>query len=230
MGQGMSASWVVKTPSDVLGSLSEIEQRHAPRELYLRGDGALLEQGPRVSVIGARAASEDGLRRARSLARALVEHDIVVVSGLAAGIDTAAHIGAMDTGGRTIAVLGTPIDQVYPRQNADLQQRIAEHHLLVSQFALGTAVSPQNFPTRNRTMALLTHATIIVEAAEKSGTVGQGWEALRLGRRLFLLESVATNTELTWPAKMMAEGGQVLTRSNLHASLSSIVAVAACKR
>lgn len=223
----MGASWVVMTPADVLGALNDVEQRHAPRELYLRGNADLLTRGPRVSVVGSRKASEAGLTRARSLARALVQHDMIVVSGLAEGIDAAAHEGAIDAGGHTIAVLGTPVDQAYPRQNAGLQERIAAAHLLVSQFAPGSPVTPRNFPIRNRTMALLTDATIIVEASEKSGTVHQGWEALRLGRLLFLLESVATDSSLTWPAKMISYGAQVISRGNLEATLSDIPAVTA---
>ena len=222
LGQGMSTSWVVRTPADVLGVLNDAEMLHAPRELYLRGNLALLARGPRVSVIGSREASDPGLSRARSLARVLVQHDVLVVSGLAAGIDTAAHQGTMDAGGHTVAVLGTPVDQAYPRENADLQAQIAAGHLLVSQFAPGTPIAPRNFPMRNRTMALLTDATIIVEASERSGTVYQGWEALRLGRSLFLLENVATDPRLTWPARMISSGAQVISRVNLEQTLADL--------
>ena len=102
-----------------------------------------------------------------------------------------AHTAALDEGGHTIAVLGTPLDQVYPKVNAGLQRRIAERDLLVSQFPSGMKVTPKNFPIRSRTMALLSDATVIVEAGERSGTLHQGWEALRLGRLPFLMESVA---------------------------------------
>lgn len=96
---------------------------------------------------------EQGLSRARSLTRALVRHDMVVVSGLAEGIDGAAHAAAMAAGGRTIAVLGTPVDQCYPKQNEALQQTIGREHLLVSQFPPGSVMTPRNFPTRYRTLA-----------------------------------------------------------------------------
>lgn len=213
------------SPADYLGTLNEVEARHAPRELYLRGDDALLRQGPRVAVVGSRKASEAGIRRAQVLAQALVRHDMTVVSGLAAGIDRAAHEAAIEAAGRTIAVIGTSLDAVYPKENAALQERIGREYLLVSQFAAGYPVTPKNFPIRNRTMALLTDATVIVEAGEKSGTLHQGWEALRLGRKLFLLESVANDPNLSWPKEMIAYGAEVLTRDNLDDALVELPAM-----
>ena len=213
---------VCKTPTEIFGSLTEVERKHAPSALYLAGDMSLLASAPRVSVVGSRQASPEGLRRSRSLAKALVDHGIVVVSGLAEGVDTAAHRGAIEAGGRTMAVLGTPLDQAYPKANAELQALIGREHLLVTQFAVGHPVQPKNFPLRNRTMALLTDATIIVEAGETSGTVHQGWEALRLGRLLFLLESVASDPQLSWPKEMIRYGAQVLSRESLAESLREI--------
>ncbi|MBS0380679.1 MAG: DNA-protecting protein DprA [Proteobacteria bacterium] len=215
------------TPADVLGSLNDVEAKNAPAHLYLQGDPSLLRRGPRVSVVGSRKATGEGLKRASYLVRALVAHEMVVVSGLAEGIDTAAHQGAIEAGGRTIAVLGTPLDQSYPAANRDLQERIGREHLLVSQFGPGTRVTPKNFPIRNRTMALLTDATVIVEAGEKSGTLHQGWEALRLGRQLFLMESVASDPALTWPKAMLEYGAQVLTRENLEDELADLPEVTA---
>ena len=206
---------VERTVSSILGPMNDVQAKNAPKTLYVCGDESLLNRGPRVAIVGSRSASPDGLRRASVLATFLAERDIVVVSGLAAGIDTAAHLGAMDAGGHTIAVLGTSLDQSYPPENAALQARIAADHLLVSQFASGSRVSPKHFPMRNRTMALLTDATVIVEAGERSGTRHQGWEALRLGRLVFLLESVVKDTSLTWPAEMIKFGAQILTRENL---------------
>jgi DNA processing protein len=217
---------VVKTPTELLGTLNDVEAKNAPKSLFLRGDSELLKKGGlRISIIGSRKSSEEGLRRASILARLLAQRDIVVVSGLAAGVDTAAHQSAIAAGGRTIAVLGTPLDQTYPEQNSDLQAKIASEHLLVSQFAIGTPVKPPNFPMRNRTMALLTDATVIVEAEENSGTLYQGWEALRLGRILFLMESVVTEPNLSWPKEMVRYGAQVLSRDNLEYSLSEIPSV-----
>ena len=216
------SEYVTATPAEFLGELNEVEAKYAPRELFLRGDRALLRRGPRVSVVGSRRASEEGQRRARVLSSALARHGITVVSGLAAGIDRAAHEAAIDASGHTIAVLGTPLDSFYPKENQDLQERIGREHLLVSQFPIGYPTTPKNFPIRNRTMALLTDATVIVEAGEKSGTVNQGWEALRLGRLLFLLESVANDRALTWPTEMVRYGAQVLSRDNLDVVLENL--------
>lgn len=214
-----------KTPAELMGSLNDLELKKAPSALYLIGDATLLSRGPRVSVVGSRTASPEGIRRARALAQALVRHDIVVVSGLAAGIDAAAHRAAIEVGGRTVAVLGTPVDEIFPPENADLYGVIVRDHLAVSQFPSGYKTQPKNFPMRNRTMALLTDATVIVEAGEGSGTLHQGWEALRLGRLLFIMESVANNKSLKWPGEMIGYGAQVLSRDNLENVLSDIPAV-----
>lgn len=221
-----TAEYITVTPAELLGQLNEVEVKYAPAQLFLAGRVELLRRGPRVSIVGSRKASAEGIQRARSLARRLAEHGIVVASGLAAGIDRAAHEAAIEAGGSTIAVVGTPLDQSYPKENAELQDRIRREHLLVSQFPSGYPVEPKNFPIRNRTMALLTDATVIVEAGEKSGTLHQGWEALRLGRLLFLLESVATNPDLSWPKDMIGYGAQVLSRANLDVVIENLPAPA----
>jgi DNA processing protein len=214
--------YMTVAPSEVLGGLSEVEKKFAPAQLFLAGRAELLRGTSRVSIVGSRKATDDGLKRARALARKLVEHGIVVVSGLAAGVDRAAHEAAIEAAGETIGVLGTPLDESYPKENAELQRRIAREFLLVSQFPPGYPVQPKNFPIRNRTMALLTDATIIVEAGERSGTLHQGWEALRLGRPLFILESVASSDALTWPAEMTQYGAQILSRDNLDVIVENL--------
>ncbi len=128
----------------------------------------------------------------------------------------------MNAGGRTIAVLGSGLDKPFPSSNHELFERIVSQHLAVSQFSPGTPPRAQNFPQRNRTMALLSDATVVIEAGEKSGTRHQGWEALRLGRSLFLLESVAKAPGLTWTREMLGYGAQVLSRDNLEEVLRSI--------
>jgi DNA processing protein len=199
-------------PEDLLGPFNEVERKNAPEWLYLAGDRSLLRIVPRVSVVGTREPSQDGLKRASRLSRELVEHGVVVVSGLAKGVDAAAHRAAIDGGGRTIAVLGTPLDQTYPRENAALQQLIKDKHLAISQFAEGHPSGRTNFPRRNRTMALLTNATVIVEAGEGSGSLSQGWEALRLGRRLFIMRAVVEDKALSWPGEMCKYGAEILTK------------------
>ncbi|MGZ5443917.1 MAG: DNA-processing protein DprA [Thermoanaerobaculia bacterium] len=204
------AALVALDPVQVMGGLNEFERRHAPEELYACGDVSLLEASARVAVVGSRNASLPGRKRVARLVRALVERDVVIVSGLAAGIDTAAHEETLQLGGRTIAVLGTPLDEAHPASNATLQRRLMEEQLVVTQFPSGHPTLRSNFPRRNRTMALLCHASVIVEAGESSGTLSQGWEALRLNRPLFILKSVFENAELSWPQEMLEYGAQVL--------------------
>ena len=206
----LPAPAVTLDPARVMGGLNDFERRHAPDILYASGDVALLSSPARVAVVGSRKASLPGRKRVARLVGAFVERDVVIVSGLAAGIDTAAHEETLKRGGRTIAVLGTPLDEAHPPSNAALQQRLMEEHLVVSQFPAGHPTLRSNFPRRNRTMALLCHASVIVEAGESSGTLSQGWEALRLNRPLFILKSVFETAGLTWPEKMRSYGAHVL--------------------
>ncbi len=170
-----------------------------------------------VAVVGARKPSRKGRLRTRRLVRSLVADGFTVVSGLAAGIDRTAHETAIAEGGRTIAVIGTPLSHAYPRENHDLQRHIARHFLLISQVPLRRYESQDYrhnrsfFPERNVTMSALTEATVIVEAAETSGTLIQARAALRQGRKLFVLESCFRDPHLTWPAKL-AEKGAIRVR------------------
>ena len=213
---------VTVTVDDLLGPLNEMERKHAPEQLWIGGDASIFEMGTLVSVVGSRSASPKGIKRARRLAKELVDRGIVVVSGLARGIDTVAHETAMDCGGRTVAVLATPLDRVAPPGNAALQQRIIRDHVAVTQFRPGTPVQKMNFTIRNRTMALLSVATIIVEAGPNSGTRHQGWEAIRLGRPLFFLESAVTSADARWIHELREYGAEVLNDENLSRSLEDV--------
>ncbi len=175
-----------------------------PGQIYLSGDIDLLK-APCVSIVGTREVSDDGRRRARRLARELALSGVVVTSGLARGVDFEAHRGAIDAGGRTMAVIGTPIDKAYPAEHADLQMEIYRSHLLVSPFKAGTQVFRSNFPARNRVMAALSDATVIIEASDSSGTLHQAAECQKLGRWLFITKSVATDPRLTWPASFIGK-------------------------
>lgn len=192
------------TPEEALGPLNAVEQKNAPKSLFLAGDSALLGLAPRVAIVGSRKASETGLRRAQRLARNLSSIGATVVSGLALGVDKAARSAAIAPGGRTIAVLGTPLDRFYPAANRSLQELIMSEHLAVSQFPEGYPTTRKCFPMRNRTMALISDASVIAEAGESSGSISQGWEALRLGRPLFIMRSVVENPALSWPAELDA--------------------------
>lgn len=168
------------------------------------GNLALLKR-PCVSVIGARNVSEQGASRARRVGRLLAEAGVVVTSGLARGVDFEAHSGALDSGGNTIAVIGTPLDRVYPAEHAELQEEIYRNHLLVSQFRNGQKTFPSDFPKRNRLMAALTDASIIVEASDSSGTLHQAAECVRLNRWLFIMKSVLDDQDLEWPYTFLKE-------------------------
>ena len=144
--------------------------------------------------------------------RNLVKDGYTIVSGLAEGVDTAAHTAAIEAGGQTIGVIGTPLGQVYPKSNASLQERIARDFLLISQVpveryeAQNFRVNRFFFPERNKTMAALTEATIIVEAGETSGTLVQAREALKQGRKLFIMNSCFEREDLTWPRRFEEQG------------------------
>ncbi len=198
------------TPEALLGPLNSEEVRHAPKELFAAGHTEWLRQSPRVAIVGARKASPDGLKRAARLTRILVQHGATIISGLAEGIDHAAHTTAIEAGGRTIAVTGTPLDEVYPAKHGELQQRLMSEHLVVSQFPSGMPTTRKNFPQRNRTMALICEASVIVEAGDRSGSLSLGWEALRLGRPLFLMASLLERSDLAWPKQMLDYGAMVL--------------------
>jgi DNA processing protein len=172
--------------------------------VYYAGELTLLNR-PAVSIVGTREVSEEGRGRARRLARELARAGILVVSGLARGVDTASHLGAIEGGGHTAAVIGTPLDKAYPAENAPLQEEIYRSHLLLTPFPVGERVYPSNFPKRNRVMAAVTDATVIVEASDTSGTLHQAAECGLLGRWLFIMKSVAENPHLSWPAKFIGK-------------------------
>lgn len=194
------------TPEELLGPLNDVERKNAPNVLFAAGDITILERGARVSIVGTRKPSSEGAALARTFASSLASKGVVVVSGLAEGVDTAAHEGALAVAGRTIAVIGTPLDVAYPKLNAALQVRLASEQLVLSQFPQGRPTRPSDFPMRNRTMALLSDATVIIEAGDGSGTLHQGWEALRLGRPLFLPETAVQHGSLIWPKEFLKYG------------------------
>lgn len=179
---------------------------HPIELLYYQGWWDLVNSPRSVAVVGTRSPSDDGLARTRRLVKSLLGDEFTIVSGLAAGVDTAAHTSAIENGGRTIAVLGTPLSRAYPAVNAKLQREIARNHLLISQVPVKRYGNQKNpvannffFPERNITMSALTQATIIVEAGETSGTLIQARHALKQGRKVFILESNFRKAELKWP-------------------------------
>ncbi|RTL50053.1 MAG: DNA-processing protein DprA [Bradyrhizobiaceae bacterium] len=191
---------------------TKLRDARYPVELfYFQGAWELAETRS-VAIVGAREASEIGIQRAAKIATELVDRKFTVVSGLATGIDAAAHRAAIHAGGHTIAVIGTPIGVYYPKQNETLQRQIAEGHLLISQVPVLRYASqhvPQNklfFPERNVTMSALTEATIIIEASDTSGTLTQARAALQQGRKLFILDSCFLRDDISWPATYEKRG------------------------
>lgn len=191
------------------------EALHPIELLYFRGTWEISEQRS-VAIVGSRKASENGKKRAARIARLLADKKIVVVSGLAEGIDTAAHMAALEAGGKTIGVIGTPLRHAYPKMNTELQAQIARDFLLISQvpaLRYDQQDYRQNrlfFPERNATMSALTEATIIVEAGETSGTLTQARAALHQGRKLLILDS-CFDSGLKWP-QHYAERGAIRVR------------------
>ncbi|NMY67280.1 DNA-processing protein DprA [Pseudomonas sp. WS 5414] len=189
---------------------------HPVEVLYYQGNWELVET-PSVAIVGTRSPSPEGELNAGRIAHSLSKAGYTIVSGLAKGIDTAAHTAAIAAGGQTIAVIGTPLTDCYPKENRALQDEIAKRFLVISQVPF-LRYKNQNyrtnrlfFPARNVTMSALTQATIIVEAGNTSGTLIQARAALAQGRKLFILESCFRKPELTWPERFEKLGAVRIT-------------------
>jgi len=177
--------------------------------------------GPRVAVVGTRRPSPAGVDAARLIAGRLAELGAVVVSGLARGTDTVAHTAAIGRGGRTIAVLGTPLDGFYPPENRDLQLQIAREHLAVSEFPPGHTTGPRDFLARDRVIALIADAVVIAEAGPAGGSVFTGWAALRLGRPVRIWGDTFDNSNLAWPREMEGRGAGRLDEGSVDSVLAA---------
>lgn len=162
--------------------LRELDDR--PLLLYVRGQLAA-DDDKCLGVVGTRKASKRGWDAANELAQELAEHGITIVSGLAHGIDAAAHRGALAAGGRTIAVMGAGIDIIYPRENADIAEEIIEHGAIISELPVGSPPLRTNFTQRNRIISGLSHGVLVAEAPERSGALNTADHALAQGRDVF---------------------------------------------
>ncbi|MDQ6684971.1 MAG: DNA-processing protein DprA, partial [Pseudomonadota bacterium] len=163
-----------------------LESADPPLLLYARGDASLL-QSPALAIVGSRSPTVQGLETARGFAAHLGAGGLTIVSGLALGIDGAAHQGALDAGAKTIAVVGTGVDIVYPARHRTLAQRIVRDGLVISEFAIGTPSLKENFPVRNRIIAGLSMGTLVVEAALQSGSLITARLAAESGREVFAI-------------------------------------------
>ena len=174
-----------------------------PPFLFYRGE-LERDDARSVAVVGTRRASDEGVRRARKLAEMLAADGVTVISGLAKGIDTAAHSATLDAGGRTIAVIGTGILRTYPRENAKLCEQIAERGAVVSQFWPDAPPTKYSFPMRNAVMSGISQGTAVIEASETSGAKMQARIALEQGKRAFLMSSLVTSE--TWAQRYLERG------------------------
>jgi DNA processing protein len=180
-----------------------------PAELYVRGDERILRETA-VAIVGARSCSPYGSQVARSLARELAAAGLVVVSGLARGIDGEAHRGTLEAGGRTVAVLGCGIDRDYPHSHAELARRIREQGAVVSEYPPGVEPAPWRFPARNRIIAGLCAATIVVEARVRSGALITADFALELGREVFAVPGEITSALSAGTNDLLRQGATPL--------------------
>jgi DNA processing protein len=181
----------------------------APLFLYVRGDVKVLSQFA-VAVVGTRRPTAYGSSVAHRLAHDLAQRQLVVVSGLARGVDSAAHWGALEAKGKTVAVLGSGIDVIYPREHKRLAEQIMQSGAVISEFPLGTGPTPENFPIRNRTMSGLSLGVVVVEAAEYSGSLITARLALEQNREVFAVPGNITSAQSFGPNHLIKQGAKLV--------------------
>jgi DNA processing protein len=180
-----------------------------PPVLFLRGRLELLNT-VMVALVGSRRASQYGLAAAEKLARDLAGSGITVISGMARGVDTAAHQGALAAGGATVAVFGCGLDVIYPAENRKLAERLAAEGLLISEFPLGTPAHPQNFPIRNRIVSGLSEGVVVVEGLQYSGSLITARLALDQNKEVFAVPGNITNPLSYGPNLLIKQGAQLV--------------------
>jgi DNA processing protein len=180
-----------------------------PLILYARGDVALMQE-PAIAIVGSRRPTAYGRAMATRLAADLAARGLVIISGMARGIDSAAHLGALEAGGKTIAVLGTGIDVPYPAENKKLYEQIATKGLLLSEFPLGAFPAPQNFPIRNRIISGLSLGVVVVEAAQYSGSLITARLAMEQNREVFAVPGSVTNKNSWGPHVLIKQGAKLV--------------------
>jgi len=181
-----------------------------PLVLWVRGDLVPGEGEAAVAVVGARAATPRGLAFARRLSSELAAAGLAVVSGLARGIDSAAHRGALDAGGRTVAILGSGLDRLYPPENRELAARVEAGGALVSEFPLGTGPWKANFPRRNRVVAGWVHAVVVVEAGRRSGALSTARAALEEGREVLAVPGHPMDPQAEGTNRLLQDGAALV--------------------
>ncbi len=183
----------------------------APERLFVLGDASVLSRDS-ITVVGTRRPTADGLRAAFRFGRGIAASGIVVVSGLARGVDTKAHEGALQAGGITIAVLAHGLDRIYPPENRRLAERVIEGGgCLVSEYPPGTPPRRGNFPARNRILSALSHATVVIEAGEKSGSLITAGYALDQGREVFVVPGAFDAPSFSGSHRLIADGARLVS-------------------
>ncbi len=187
------------------------EIKGAPEKLYIKGTLPEFDR-PWVAIVGTRKATPDGVLFAKQLAKELSEKGFVIVSGLAMGIDTAAHEGALKGGGKTVAVLGNGLDNVYPRQNENLAKTIlAQGGALLSEYSPETPAYPSQFLERNRIVSGMSIATIVIEAPDRSGSIVTARLAGEQGREILVFPGPATHPNYAGSHKLIRDGARLVT-------------------
>jgi DNA processing protein len=197
------------TPDDEAYPGRLLEIYDPPAILWVRGDAALLRR-PGIAVVGTRQPTPYGAGMAEMLSRDLARRGMVILSGMARGVDTCAHKGALEAGGATVAVWGTGIDVIYPKENKKLaEQIVAQGGVIVSEFPLGTFPAPQNFPIRNRTLSGMSIGVLVVEGGEYSGTRITARCALEQERDVYAVPGNATNKNAWGPNTLIKQGAKL---------------------
>ncbi len=209
------------TDEDYPALLREIPD--PPALLYIRGDPAVLSL-PQLAMVGSRNPTPGGMDNARAFASALAPTGLLVTSGMALGIDTAAHTGALEGGGSTVAVAGTGVDRIYPARNHALAHRIVEQGALVSEFPLATPPLRENFPQRNRIIAGLSLGTLVVEAALRSGSLITARLASEQGREVFAIPGSIHSPQSKGCHQLIRQGAKLVeTATDIMEELGSLV-------
>jgi len=207
--------------SDYPGALEDLS--HPPEQLYAIGDRAMLEP-PLVSIVGTREATGYGLRITRAIAGALARAGVSIVSGMARGIDAAAHRAALDAGGRTVAVMGTGIDVPYPVGHRALHQLLSERALVISENGSGVRAHKGAFPQRNRIIAALSKVTIVIEAGEVSGALNTADWSENLGRIIAAVPGPIDSPQSVGTNDLIRQGNTMLSSVDEALSLVGVYA------
>jgi len=209
MRRTVEAGGSVLTPEDEAYPERLREIYDPPAVLWVRGDVAMLSR-PGIAVVGTRQPSPYGAGMAELLSRDLANRRLVILSGMARGVDTAAHKGAIEAGGKTVAVWGTGIDVIYPKENKKLaEQIVATGGTIVSEYPLGTFPAPQNFPIRNRILSGMSVGVLVIEAAEYSGTRITARCAMEQNRDVFAVPGNVTNKNAWGPNTLIKQGAKL---------------------